>query len=81
MQTTNSYNDAISLTRELIEKQSVTPADDGCQPLMAERLANIGFTCECLQAEEVLNLWATRGTEGPLLVFAGHTDVVPPGPL
>ena len=81
MQTTNSYNDAIALTRELIEKQSVTPADDGCQPLMAERLANIGFTCECLQAEEVLNLWATRGNEGPLLVFAGHTDVVPPGPL
>ena len=81
MQTTNSHNDAIALTRELIEKQSVTPADDGCQPLMAERLANIGFTCECLQAEEVLNLWATRGNEGPLLVFAGHTDVVPPGPL
>ena len=81
MQTTNSHKDAIALTRELIEKQSVTPADDGCQPLMAERLANIGFTCESLQAEEVLNLWATRGNEGPLLVFAGHTDVVPPGPL
>ena len=81
MQTTDSHNDAIALTRELIEKQSVTPADDGCQPLMAERLANIGFTCESLQAEEVLNLWATRGNEGPLLVFAWHTDVVPPGPL
>lgn len=81
MQTTNAHTDAIALTKELIEKQSVTPADDGCQPLMAERLSNIGFTCESLPAEEVLNLWATRGDEGPLLVFAGHTDVVPPGPL
>ena len=80
MQTTNAHTDAIALTKELIEKQSVTPADDGCQPLMAERLSNIGFTCESLPAEEVLNLWATRGDEGPLLVFAGHTDVVPPGP-
>lgn len=81
MQTTKAHTDAIALTKELIEKQSVTPADDGCQPLMAERLSNIGFTCESLPAEEVLNLWATRGDEGPLLVFAGHTDVVPPGPL
>jgi len=81
MQTTKTHNDAIALTKELIEKQSVTPADDGCQPLMAERLSRIGFTCESLPAEEVLNLWAMRGNEGPLLVFAGHTDVVPPGPL
>ena len=81
MQTTKAHNDAIALTKELIEKQSVTPADDGCQPLMAERLSKIGFNCESLPAEEVLNLWATRGNNGPLLVFAGHTDVVPPGPL
>ena len=81
MQTTKAHNDAIALTKELIEKQSVTPADDGCQPLMAERLSKIGFNCESLPAEEVLNLWATRGSDGPLLVFAGHTDVVPPGPL
>lgn len=81
MQTTSAHTDAIALTKQLIEKQSVTPADDGCQPLMAERLSNIGFTCESLPAEEVLNLWATRGEKGPLLVFAGHTDVVPPGPL
>jgi len=81
MQTTNVHADAIALTKELIEKQSVTPADDGCQPLMAKRLTGAGFTCESLPAEEVLNLWATRGVEGPLLVFAGHTDVVPPGPL
>ena len=81
MQITKAHNDAIALTKELIEKQSVTPADDGCQPLMAERLSKIGFNCESLPAEEVLNLWATRGNGGPLLVFAGHTDVVPPGPL
>ncbi|REJ65117.1 MAG: succinyl-diaminopimelate desuccinylase [Proteobacteria bacterium] len=81
MQTTKAHNDAIALTKELIEKQSVTPADDGCQPLMAERLSKIGFNCESLPAEEVLNLWATRGNDCPLLVFAGHTDVVPPGPL
>lgn len=81
MQTTKVHADAIALTKELIEKQSVTPADDGCQPLMAKRLTGAGFTCESLPAEEVLNLWATRGVEGPLLVFAGHTDVVPPGPL
>lgn len=81
MQITKAHNDAIALTKELIEKQSVTPADDGCQPLMAERLSKIGFNCESLPAEEVLNLWATRGNDGPLLVFAGHTDVVPPGPL
>ena len=81
MQITKAHNDAIALTKELIEKQSVTPAGDGCQPLMAERLSKIGFNCESLPAEEVLNLWATRGNDGPLLVFAGHTDVVPPGPL
>ena len=81
MQTTNVNTDAIDINKQLIEKKSVTPADDGCQPLMAERLSNIGFNCESLPAEEVLNLWATRGDKGPLLVFAGHTDVVPPGPL
>jgi succinyl-diaminopimelate desuccinylase len=48
---------------------------------MAERLERLGFTCESLPSEEVLNLWATRGSDGPTLVFAGHTDVVPPGPL
>lgn len=81
MQTTNAHLDAITLTKTLIEKQSITPSDDGCQPLMSERLAQLGFTCESLPAAEVLNLWATRGDSGPLLVFAGHTDVVPPGPL
>ena len=81
MPTIDTEHPAITLTKELIKRQSVTPEDDGCQPLMAERLEKLGFTCESLPAAEVLNLWATRGSDGPTLVFAGHTDVVPPGPL
>jgi succinyl-diaminopimelate desuccinylase len=80
MPITDSEHPSVALTKELISKQSVTPADDGCQPLLAERLSKLGFDCESLPREEVLNLWATRGTHGPTLVFAGHTDVVPPGP-
>ena len=80
MPITDSEHPSVTLTKELISKQSVTPADDGCQPLLAERLSKLGFDCESLPREEVLNLWATRGTHGPTLVFAGHTDVVPPGP-
>lgn len=80
MPITDSEHPSVALTKELISKQSVTPADDGCQPLLAERLSKLGFDCESLSREEVLNLWATRGTHGPTLVFAGHTDVVPPGP-
>ncbi len=81
MPTIDTEHAAITLTKELIKRQSVTPEDDGCQPLMAQRLEKLGFTCESLPAAEVLNLWATRGSDGPTLVFAGHTDVVPPGPL
>ena len=81
MPTIDTEDAAITLTKELIKRQSVTPKDDGCQSLMAERLEKLGFTCESLSSEEVLNLWATRGSDGPTLVFAGHTDVVPPGPL
>ena len=78
----------VKLAMELIELESVTPADGGCQPLMAERLSAAGFTIENLPfAEEggpgndVQNLWATHGSGAPLLCFAGHTDVVPPGNL
>ena len=67
-------------TRALIQRPSVTPDDQGCQDLMAEELEALGFACETLQVEEVTNLWARRGTAGPLIVFAGHTDVVPTGP-
>lgn len=72
---------ALDLTQELIRRRSVTPEDDGCQALIAQRLSRIGFQCETIQCGAVTNLWARRGTERPLLCFAGHTDVVPTGPL
>lgn len=68
------------LTADLIRLPSVTPEDAGCQQLLRERLEALGFACETMQFGEVTNLWATLGDSGPLLVFAGHTDVVPPGP-
>jgi succinyl-diaminopimelate desuccinylase len=71
----------LELTEELIRRVSVTPSDEGCQALMAERLARAGFRIESLRYGNVDNLWARRGTEAPLLCFAGHTDVVPTGPL
>lgn len=71
----------LTLTRELIARASVSPVDGGCQTLMSERLATIGFKVERLAFGPVENLWARRGDGGPLFCFAGHTDVVPPGPL
>jgi len=71
----------LALARELIRRPSVTPNDAGCQPLMAERLAALGFAIEPMRFGNVDNLWARRGSDGPLFCFAGHTDVVPPGPL
>lgn len=71
----------LALTEELIALHSVTPADGGCQLKMAERLRPLGFACETMASGDVTNLWARRGTAQPLLVFAGHTDVVPTGPL
>ncbi|OVZ54747.1 succinyl-diaminopimelate desuccinylase [Pigmentiphaga sp. NML080357] len=70
----------LSLVEELIRRPSVTPEDEGCQALLAERLTALGFACETVAGGGVVNLWARRGTQGPLVVFAGHTDVVPPGP-
>ncbi|MGD8688843.1 MAG: succinyl-diaminopimelate desuccinylase, partial [Gammaproteobacteria bacterium] len=76
-----SENDStLDLACELIARRSVTPDDAGCQDVLAERLDALGFTVEALPFGTVRNLWATRGNDGPLLVFAGHTDVVPPGP-
>jgi succinyl-diaminopimelate desuccinylase len=71
----------LALTEELITLSSVTPEDKGCQARMAELLQPLGFKCETIQSGAVTNLWARRGTAQPLLVFAGHTDVVPTGPL
>ena len=78
----NLENDpTIQLALDLISRPSVTPEDEGCQPLMAERLKKLGFEVENLRFAEVDNLWARKNNTGPLLVFAGHTDVVPTGPL
>lgn len=71
----------LELTKALIARPSVTPDDQGCQQALAERLHAVGFACEQLDHGPVKNLWARRGNTGPLLVFAGHTDVVPTGPL
>jgi succinyl-diaminopimelate desuccinylase len=71
----------LELARELIARKSVTPADGGCQALIALRLAAAGFRIEHASVNGVTNLWARRGDARPLLCFAGHTDVVPPGPL
>jgi len=71
----------LALAAALIERPSVTPDDAGCQVMLAERLEAMGFACKHLRYGEVDNLWAVRGDSGPLFVFAGHTDVVPPGPL
>ena len=72
---------AIDLLAELVRRPSVTPEDSGCQDLLAARLEALGFYCETMPFGDVANLWARRGADGPVLCFAGHTDVVPPGPL
>jgi len=72
---------SVALTQELIARASVTPTDNGCQDLMIERLERVGFTVERMPFGNVQNFWARRGTAAPLLCFAGHTDVVPTGPL
>ena len=69
------------LARDLIARRSLTPDDAGCQALLAARLAPLGFRCETLMSNGVTNLWARRGDTAPLVCFAGHTDVVPTGPL
>ena len=76
----SSLTPTLSLAIDLIARPSVTPADAGCQELLIQRLEQLGFNIERLPFEDVSNLWARRGTEGPLFCFAGHTDVVPSGP-
>ncbi len=73
-------SDTLELAKELVSRPSVTPDDQGCQKLLADRLAAIGFENEHLRFDDTDNLWARRGTDTPLFVFAGHTDVVPTGP-
>lgn len=76
-----ALDSTLQLAIDLISRPSVTPDDQGCQQLMIERLEKLGFAVEKLRFEEVDNFWARRNNEGPLLVFAGHTDVVPTGPV
>src|SRR5947209_12928955 len=72
---------AVELAKELIARRSITPEDAGCQQLLAERLSRAGFKCEPMKFGAVTNLWARRGGGHPVVCFAGHTDVVPTGPL
>jgi len=72
-------SDSISLLVDLVQRDSVTPADKGCQLMIAERLEKLDFKIEWMNAGDVTNLWARRGSQAPLMVFAGHTDVVPTG--
>jgi succinyl-diaminopimelate desuccinylase len=74
------HDTTLSLAKELLSRRSLTPDDGGCLELLASRLTRIGFICERLDRNGVRNLWARRGTDRPLVCFAGHLDVVPPGP-
>ncbi len=73
-------SETLNLTMDLIVRPSVTPEDIGCQDMLIERLENVGFVTEKLRFKTVKNFWSTHGDTGPVFVFAGHTDVVPPGP-
>ncbi len=73
-------SETLELASALIARRSVTPLDAGCQQLLADRLQPLGFDCDRLDYGDVSNLWARRGRAGPVFCFAGHTDVVPPGP-
>ncbi len=81
MSSSQHTDPTVALTCAMIERASVTPQDMGCQTIMAERLAAIGFTIEEMNFEDVRNVWMRRGQSAPLFAFAGHTDVVPTGPL
>jgi len=69
----------LQIARKLIEKESITPNDNGCQEYVKNELSSHKFTCENLDLKDVKNIWLRKGTSEPLIVFAGHTDVVPPG--
>lgn len=75
-----SLSPTLELAMDLIRRRSVTPDDAGCQELMMSRLAPLGFAGENLRFGDTDNLWARKGSDGPVLAFAGHTDVVPTGP-
>jgi succinyl-diaminopimelate desuccinylase len=74
-------NDTLTLAQMLIARRSLTPDDDGCQKMLMNRLVDLGFRNESMRYGDVDNLWSRRGSNGPVVCFAGHTDVVPTGPL
>ncbi|MFT7687004.1 MAG: succinyl-diaminopimelate desuccinylase [Candidatus Azotimanducaceae bacterium] len=78
---TDQNNEILSLTQALISAESVTPDDAGCQALLGKELESLGFKVEEMPFGDVSNLWACHGDGAPYFVFAGHTDVVPPGPI
>jgi len=76
-----SKTNTVKLAQALVQQPSVTPEDRDCQAMMMEHLSPLGFTAETMIFDDVTNLWARKGTQSPLITFAGHTDVVPTGPL
>jgi len=74
-------SETLTLLKDLVSRESVTPKDAGCQDVLVERLSKLGFKEERLDFDDTQNIWLRRGEEKPLLTFLGHTDVVPPGPL
>ncbi len=81
MSNTPNISNTLELTKQLISRRSLTPLDEGCLALISARLQPLGFKLEMMRHGNVDNLWARRGNSGPLICFAGHTDVVPTGPL
>lgn len=77
----SSQSAVVALTQDLISRASVTPEDAGCQQVMAARLEAVGFNIEVMHFDDTLNMWARRGNGKPVFCFAGHTDVVPTGPV
>ena len=75
------HTNTLELAKELISRRSLTPDDAGCQEILIDRLGKLGFTIEKMRFGNVDNFWARRGTTAPIICFAGHTDVVPTGPL
>src|SRR6476646_3674634 len=76
-----SASPTLALTEKLIALSSITPDDKGCQQHLIDLLSPLGFVCETIESNGVTNLWARKGTASPVFVFAGHTDVVPTGPV
>ena len=78
---TENEKEILKLTEDLVKCKSITPDDAGCLEIIGRELAELGFDIHDLSSNNVSNLWATHGSESPIFVFAGHTDVVPPGPI